>query len=172
MKKLILTLFLTLLVTSCTAAEGSGKEEKPMQAQTNCPIRGGEIDKEVFTDYQGQRIYYCCPGCDKKFLQAPDKYLNDMKAKGITPAKIQTSCPVSDEPVTTGDVIYKSSEGPVALCCKKCLRKMQAKPVPYLLKLKKQGITIGAIAQPEADNGSAKKSHSDHSDHDHSGHKH
>jgi NDP-sugar pyrophosphorylase family protein len=53
------------------------------KAQTHCPIRGGEIDKTSFTDYKGQRIYYCCQGCDKKFLKAPDKYIKEMKNKGI-----------------------------------------------------------------------------------------
>jgi len=27
--------------------------------QTVCPVRGEKIDKNVYTDYQGQRVYLC-----------------------------------------------------------------------------------------------------------------
>jgi len=29
--------------------------------QTTCPIMGKSIDKAVFTEYQGQKVYFCCP---------------------------------------------------------------------------------------------------------------
>ena len=29
--------------------------------QTTCPIMGNPIDKAVFTEYQGQKVYFCCP---------------------------------------------------------------------------------------------------------------
>lgn len=28
-------------------------------AQTVCPVRGDKIDKNVYTDYQGKRVYFC-----------------------------------------------------------------------------------------------------------------
>ena len=52
---------MTAVATSLYAAEGG-------KAQTNCPVQGGEIDKEVFVDVDGKRVYFCCPGCDTKFL--------------------------------------------------------------------------------------------------------
>ncbi|NOZ21081.1 MAG: YHS domain-containing protein, partial [Planctomycetes bacterium] len=47
--------------------------------QTICPVMGGKIDKNVHTDFQGQRIYFCCPGCVAKFKADPDKYLKNLK---------------------------------------------------------------------------------------------
>jgi YHS domain-containing protein len=44
-------------------------------AQTTCPVMGGPIDKAIFTEYKGKRVYFCCRGCDKKFLEAPEKYI-------------------------------------------------------------------------------------------------
>jgi YHS domain-containing protein len=44
-------------------------------AQTNCPIMGGAVDENVFIEYQGQRVYFCCPGCDKTFLENPEPYV-------------------------------------------------------------------------------------------------
>ncbi|MFC1467144.1 efflux RND transporter periplasmic adaptor subunit [Verrucomicrobiota bacterium] len=58
------------------------------QPQTLCPIMGGEISKEIYTDYQGQRIYFCCPGCEQTFLSDPEKHLEKMRAEGIKPEKI------------------------------------------------------------------------------------
>jgi len=44
-------------------------------AQTICPVMEGEIDPEVFIEYKGAKIYFCCWGCDKQFVEAPSKYL-------------------------------------------------------------------------------------------------
>ncbi|HMP75560.1 MAG TPA: efflux RND transporter periplasmic adaptor subunit [Kiritimatiellia bacterium] len=55
--------------------------------QTHCPIIGGAIDREVFVDYRGLRIYFCCPGCDEDFLKDPEAMLSRMRAEGIEPEK-------------------------------------------------------------------------------------
>ncbi len=55
--------------------------------QTLCPVLGNKINKAIHVDYQGQRIYFCCPGCVAKFKKDPQKYLSKMKAEGVTPAK-------------------------------------------------------------------------------------
>lgn len=34
-----------------------------VQAQTNCPIMGGAINKKLFVEQDGVRIYVCCGGC-------------------------------------------------------------------------------------------------------------
>ncbi len=44
--------------------------------QTTCPVmEGNPIDKAHFTEYKGQKVYFCCPGCDEKFEANPDQYL-------------------------------------------------------------------------------------------------
>lgn len=55
--------------------------------QTLCPVMGNKINKSVFVDYQGKRIYFCCPGCIAAFKQNPEKCLKKMEAQGVTPAK-------------------------------------------------------------------------------------
>jgi YHS domain-containing protein len=57
------------------------------QAQTVCPVLGGNIDKNVYVDYKGQRIYFCCQGCDAEFTKDPEKYLKKLEAEGVTPEK-------------------------------------------------------------------------------------
>src|SRR3972149_1469438 len=44
-------------------------------AQTTCPVMDGNpIDKNVFTEYKGQKVYFCCPACIDKFKAEPEKY--------------------------------------------------------------------------------------------------
>jgi len=43
--------------------------------QKTCPIMGGAIDKKIFTEYKGQKVYFCCPGCKTKFEEDPEKYI-------------------------------------------------------------------------------------------------
>lgn len=44
-------------------------------AQTTCPVMDGNpIDKNVFIEYKGQKVYFCCPACVAKFEAEPEKY--------------------------------------------------------------------------------------------------
>ena len=79
---LLVSLALTLAPASVMAAQSAqGK------AQTTCPVLKGNIDKNVYVDYKGKRIYFCCKGCDAEFKKDPEKYLKKMKDQGITPEK-------------------------------------------------------------------------------------
>jgi YHS domain-containing protein len=56
-------------------------------SQGKCPVLGGKINDKVFTDYQGNRIYFCCAACIDEFKKDPEKYLKKMNEQGVTPAK-------------------------------------------------------------------------------------
>lgn len=45
------------------------------EEQTVCPVMEGKINKEVFTEYKGKKVYFCCPACISKFEAKPDDYL-------------------------------------------------------------------------------------------------
>ena len=53
-----------------------------LKAQTKCPIMGGKIDKQVYADAAGYRIYACCPGCIDKIKADPAKALKTLKKWG------------------------------------------------------------------------------------------
>ena len=53
-------------------------------AQTTCPVMGGKINKEVYMDYEGKRVYFCCPSCIAEFEKDPDRYVKKMKDEGVT----------------------------------------------------------------------------------------
>ena len=55
--------------------------EKVVEAtgeQTLCPVMGNPINKDVFVEYKGKKVYFCCPGCDEKFTADPEKYLDKL----------------------------------------------------------------------------------------------
>ncbi|UCG57022.1 MAG: YHS domain-containing protein [Phycisphaerales bacterium] len=43
--------------------------------QTTCPVMEGEIDKNIFVEYKGKKVYFCCPPCAEKFKENPEQYL-------------------------------------------------------------------------------------------------
>jgi len=44
--------------------------------QTTCPVMDGNpIDKALFVEYKGKKVYFCCKGCEEKFLADPEKYV-------------------------------------------------------------------------------------------------
>jgi YHS domain-containing protein len=55
--------------------------------QTKCPVMGGLINKNLYADHEGNRVYFCCPPCLKEFKKNPDPYVKKMKEQGITLTK-------------------------------------------------------------------------------------
>ena len=55
------------------------KEIGQQAVQTNCPLMEGmAIDKSVYTEYKGKKVYFCCAGCINKFKEDPEKYLSKL----------------------------------------------------------------------------------------------
>ena len=46
--------------------------------QTICPVMGGAIDKNVFVEYKGEKVYFCCTQCKGEFEKNPEKYLSKL----------------------------------------------------------------------------------------------
>lgn len=47
--------------------------------QTMCPVMtGNKINKDNFVEYKGKKVYFCCPGCDEKFMADPEKYITNL----------------------------------------------------------------------------------------------
>ena len=62
---------------------------KEVTAQTLCPVMKEPINKQFFVDYEGKRIYTCCPMCIKTIKQDPAKYVKMLEDQGITLAKAE-----------------------------------------------------------------------------------
>lgn len=68
------TIALAVVGTSAHAAPGN---------QETCPVMGFEISRDIFTDYQAKRIYFCCPSCPLDFNRTPDYYMKKMIESGV-----------------------------------------------------------------------------------------
>jgi len=79
--KTLKLLVLALVLGIFAAGAGLAADPRP---QTVCPVLGGNIDRKVYVDYQGERIYFCCQGCDAEFRKNPEKYMKKIQEQGIT----------------------------------------------------------------------------------------
>ena len=75
--------------TPAEALPAAGTEK----AQEICPIMGGKINKDLFVDYNGKRIYVCCEGCIDAVKKDPALYLKKMQDAGVTPAATPEPAP-------------------------------------------------------------------------------
>ncbi len=78
--------FFSAALVFSSFAIGYAEQQGPVQKM--CPVMGGEINKEVFVDHKGNRVYFCCPGCIDKFKNDPDKYMNKMGREGTVLEKV------------------------------------------------------------------------------------
>ena len=72
--------FAVLLVGALTVGCGEEKVTPASPAgtvitQKTCPVLGNPVDKTVFTEYKGKKVYLCCASCVGKFEKEPEKYL-------------------------------------------------------------------------------------------------
>jgi YHS domain-containing protein len=51
--------------------------------QTKCPVLGNPINKDVYADYEGKRVYFCCTECLKEFKKDPGKYVKKLEDEGV-----------------------------------------------------------------------------------------
>jgi YHS domain-containing protein len=61
------------------AAMPAAKQLKP---QTTCPVSGDPIDKKLYVDYKGKRIYVCCSSCIATLKKNPEKYIKKLEKMG------------------------------------------------------------------------------------------
>jgi YHS domain-containing protein len=62
--------------TMKTAAKETADQAQAGILQKTCPVmEGNPIDPNVFVEYNGKKVYFCCAECKDKFLADPEKYI-------------------------------------------------------------------------------------------------
>jgi YHS domain-containing protein len=113
---------------------------------------GNEINPDVFIEYKGVKVYFCCWGCDDKFLSDPDTYIPKLpksiqkriraadsqspKPQASTEEVRQETCPVMGG-VIDPDVHTDYRGVRVYFCCAPCIEKFEANPGRYIPALPK-----------------------------------
>jgi YHS domain-containing protein len=76
----------TVALMGLTAFNGCKKKAAEINApsvsavieQTTCPVMGGAINKNIYTEYKGKKVYFCCTECKGQFEKEPEKYLSKL----------------------------------------------------------------------------------------------
>lgn len=63
--------------TTMVQYEQENKNEQIIM-QTTCPIMDMAIDKNIYTEYKGRKVYFCCSNCINTFNENPEKYLSKL----------------------------------------------------------------------------------------------
>jgi YHS domain-containing protein len=141
--------------------------------QTTCPVMGGAINKKLYVDYQGKRIYMCCAGCKSTLAKDPEKYIKKLEAMGqsveiIDSAKAlqsstgtatppvkqaaapklvpQKTCPVMGNQIDKS--VYADYKGKrVYFCCAMCPETFRQDPEKYLKILADKGEAVEEIGK-------------------------
>ncbi len=149
-----------------TAAPSSGVADY-LPGQKTCPVSGQPIDKSIFVDYEGKRVYFCCKACPGAFKKDPQKYLAklappappeaaEMAGPATQPAEVvpliagQETCPVSGQPINKELFVdYKGKR--VYFCCGSCPAAFNKDPDKFVGKMlaEARGPTTQPSTQPE-----------------------
>jgi YHS domain-containing protein len=81
MKKVVIL----LLALSLAGAAFAAGPPASSQDQALCPVMGGKANPNIYADYQGQRVYFCCPACPGVFQKDPGKYENKLQDQRTAP---------------------------------------------------------------------------------------
>ncbi len=97
--------FSLVMSATCLRAEDAAKPaadaastNKVAKVQTLCPVMSGNpINKDLFVDAEGKRIYVCCKGCIGTIKKNPAKYIKQMEADGIVLETAPAKAPAKAE---------------------------------------------------------------------------
>lgn len=64
--------------------EDKAAESKISIRQTTDALSGNPINRTVYVDHKGKRIYFCCANSKKDFLADPEAYLKVFRSQGVT----------------------------------------------------------------------------------------
>lgn len=107
MKTKLFTLIIFLLTFSNLFTE-----DLTSKKQTKCPIMGATINKNLFIDTNGVRIYACCSGCIEQIKSNPEAAIKKIKDNGEELYNICKKC----GQIKSSDKCNTNHE----IMCKKC----------------------------------------------------
>jgi YHS domain-containing protein len=96
----VLTIFLMvwlmeigLINNSCAKEEKSTKiaekdatvdtKSQALKPQTTDVLSGKPINKSIYTDYKGKRIYFCCEVSKSQFNMDPERHIKTFQDQGV-----------------------------------------------------------------------------------------
>lgn len=73
----VMVVFVVIGIAGCEKRADESQVAESTE-QTKCPVMDGDVNKELFVEYKGQKVYFCCPGCEDEFNKDPEKYVSKL----------------------------------------------------------------------------------------------
>jgi YHS domain-containing protein len=126
---LVLILLLAVFLVGGLSAFGQEPCEKCRAAKDpgaiKCPVMGSNISQEVFVDYRGGKVYFCCPGCIPKFQENTAKFQAKANQQLVLTGQAkQVKCPLTGAKVNPQTKTSISGID-VCFCCGGCQAKVK-----------------------------------------------
>lgn len=97
LKSLILSCLIFASIVVVSYAQDKTESSKPSKAQTTDALSGKPIDRNIYTDYNGKRIYFCCDNSRRDFLSDPERYFQALRSKGVELEQLKTTDSTTDK---------------------------------------------------------------------------
>jgi hypothetical protein len=122
----LIALALALVVTGpvSAAARRGSDDPKATKPQSTCPVMGGRVNRDLYTDVVGQRIYVCCQGCIEKVERDPEAALETIRRNGQYAQSLQKTCTVMGGKIDKSLYVERAGRR-VYVCCKGCIAKVE-----------------------------------------------
>jgi len=102
-------------------AEGQEKAKK-----IRCPVMGETVDRSVWLEVKGAKVYFCCAECVDTFKKDPAKYAAKANLQLVfTGQFVQKGCPLTGRPINPEQQV-KFWGVNVNFCCGGCRGKVTA----------------------------------------------
>ncbi|MBN1984239.1 MAG: hypothetical protein JW795_22115 [Chitinivibrionales bacterium] len=155
--------FISGVIAQNTATDkksaSSATDSTSLSPQTTCPVLGNAIDKKYYVDFNGKRIYLCCPSCKEAVTADPQKYLKKLAQLGqmaytIEPSeqsmntkalKPQSTCPIMGSSINKKLFVDYNGQR-IYVCCAGCLPEVKKNPQAAIKKLQERGEGIETVA--------------------------
>ena len=107
---------------------------KKLHVQTVDLVTGEPINKKIFTDIQGQRVYHSSQEAAQKFKADPETYFKKAAADTLLLENIQKFCPISGDDINKKHYLdYQGRR--VYFCCRSCIKTFTADPATMIKRL-------------------------------------
>lgn len=128
MSRLITACFALVLCLSFVSNENVAAQDGPKVNLENikCFLMPAKDTKEAnAVDYLDAKVYFCCPGCVKKFSKEPETFATKANHQLVlTKQFVQKGCPISGGEVDA-DQSLDIGGVKVAFCCGNCKKKAE-----------------------------------------------
>lgn len=149
--KIVLASVAGIALLSLAGARATEPTQDKAATQEVCPMSGRPIDPNFHVDHEGQRVYFCSPGCVAAFEKDPAKYMQKLEAQGIQlehATRPQTHCPIMGGEIDRS--AFTDYQGKrIYFCCQMCDVKFLKDPEEHIRKMESAGIELEAVPVPQ-----------------------